>query len=73
MCGIFAYISDSSEDIVKLNVMGEKYGPGIEDSCRFVFDYANPIVISQTDGRVWLERVKVWEHENNYAEYVWVK
>ena len=41
------------EDIVKLNVMPEGYGPGIEDSCRYVFDYANPQIISQTNGRVW--------------------
>ena len=61
------------EDIVKLNVMPEEYGPGIEDSCRYVFDYANPEIISQTNGRVWIERVRIWEHENNYAEYVWVK
>ena len=58
---------------VNLNVMPEGYGPGIEDSCRYVFDYANPQIISQTNGRVWLERVRIWEHENNYAEYVWVK
>ena len=61
------------EDIVKLNVIPEGYGPGIEDSCRYVFDYANPEIINQTSGRVWLERVRIWEHENNYAEYVWVK
>ena len=62
-----------NEDIVKLTVMPEGYGPGIEDSCRYVFDYANPEIINQTSGRVWLERVRIWETENNYAEYVWVK
>ena len=61
------------EDIISLNVMPEEYGPGIEDSCRFVFDYANPIILNQTEGRVWLERVRIWETEKNYAEYVWVK
>ena len=61
------------EDIVKLNVIPEGYGPGIEDSCKYVFDYANPEIINQTQGRVWIERVRIWEHENNYAEYVWVK
>ena len=61
------------EDIIKLNVMPEEYGPGIEDSCKFVFDYANPIILNQTAGRVWLERVRIWETEKNYAEYVWVK
>jgi hypothetical protein len=61
------------EDIISLNVMPKDYGPGIEDSCKYVFDYANPVIISQTDGRVWLERVRIWETEKNYAEYMWVK
>ena len=54
---------------VNLNVMPEGYGPGIEDSCKWVFDNVEPIIIEKTNGRVWLDCVRVYEHENNWAQY----
>ena len=55
---------------VNLNVMPEGYGPGIEDSCKYVYDKVNPMIKEKTDSRVEITRVEIWEHENNHAEYV---
>ena len=57
------------EDIIKLNVMPKEYGPGIEDSCKWVFDNVSPMITEKTNGRVWLDCVRVYEHENNWAQY----
>ena len=54
---------------VNLNVMPEGYGPGIEDSCKWVYDNVNRMVSEKTLGRVWIKKVRVYEHENNWAEY----
>ena len=55
---------------VNLNVMPEGYGPGIEDSCKWVYDWVNPMIQEKTNGRVWIDKVRVYEHENNWAEYI---
>ena len=54
-----------------INVMdvAKGYGPGIEQSCKFVYDHVNPMIIEATDGKAWLEKVEVWEHELNSAYY----
>ena len=52
-----------------LNILPEEYGPGIEDSCKYVYDNINPIIKEKTDGRVWIDKVRVYEHDNNWAEY----
>ena len=49
--------------------MPEGYGPGIEDSCKWVFDNVDPMIIEKTNGRVWLDCVRVYEHEKNWAQY----
>ena len=54
---------------VNLNVMPEGYGPGIEDSCKWVFDNVSPMIHEKTNGRAWLHCVRVYEHENNWAQY----
>ena len=54
---------------VNLNIMFEGYGPGIEDSCKYVYDNINPMIQKKTKGRVWIEKVRVYEHENNWSEY----
>ena len=54
---------------VNLNILPEGYGPGIEDSCKWVYDNVNPMITEKTNGRVWIEKVRVYEHENNWAEY----
>ena len=55
--------------VAYLNIMPKGYGPGIEDSCKYVYDKVNPMIKEITDGRVWIEKVRVYEHENNWAEY----
>ena len=52
-----------------INIMPQEYGPGIEDSCKFVYDYINPMIQQKTNNRVWIDKVRVYEHENNWAEY----
>ena len=54
---------------VNINVMPEGYGPGIEDSCKWVYDNVNPMIHEKTNNRVWLKNVRVYEHENNWADY----
>ena len=53
---------------ININVMYDPYGPGIEQSCLFVFDNVNDL-INQKSNRVWVEKVEIWEHENNSAYY----
>ena len=55
---------------IYLNVLDDGYYPGIEESCRYLYDKLNPIVKDKTNNRVEITRVEVWEHENNHAEYV---
>ena len=49
--------------------MSEGYGPGIEDSCKYVYDTVNLMITEKTLGRVWIQKVRVYEHENNWSEY----
>lgn len=53
--------------IINLNVVPKPYGPGIEQSAHWVFDIVNAEIISQSKGRVFVEKVQIWEHENNSA------
>ena len=55
--------------VAYLKIMPKEYGPGIEDSCRYVYDCINPMITEKTNNRVWIEKVRVYEHENNWAEY----
>lgn len=45
------------------------WGPGIEGSCKWVYDTLNPMVESKTEGRVRISKVEIWEHESNSASY----
>ena len=58
-------------DGINLNVMdvGKGYGPGIEASCKFVFDNINPKIKELTNNRVWIDNVEIYEHEFNSAIY----
>jgi 6-pyruvoyltetrahydropterin/6-carboxytetrahydropterin synthase len=40
-------------------------GPGIEGSCKHVFENIQPIISEKTRGRVHISKVEIWEHENN--------
>lgn len=54
---------------IDINVMdvNKGYGPGIEGSCKFVYDHVNEMIKEKTCGRVWVKSVEIWEHENNSA------
>jgi 6-pyruvoyltetrahydropterin/6-carboxytetrahydropterin synthase len=56
---------------VSLNVMDVTigHGPGIEGSCKFIYDLTQPMIDKKTNGRVWISQVEIWEHENNSAIY----
>lgn len=56
---------------IHLNVMDvtKGWGPGIEASCKFLFDNLNPTVIKMTQGRCWIESIEIFEHEMNSAIY----
>lgn len=58
--------------LIDLNIMNVKNGwtPAIEGSCKFVFDYVQPIIHHKTNGRVHIAKVEIWEHENNSACYI---
>ncbi len=57
---------------IDLNVMdvSKGHGPGIEGSCKFVFDYLNDMIVKQSNGRCWVQSIEIFEHENNSALYI---
>ena len=55
---------------ILLNVLPEGYYPGIEESCRYLYDMLNPKIKTKTNNRVEITRVEIWETEKNQAEYV---
>lgn len=55
----------NSEGVVDLRVMSD--GVGIEKFAEWCFDTADEFVKDLTDGRCWVEKVEVFEHENNSA------
>lgn len=56
---------------VNMNVMDitKGWGPGIEASCKFIFDNVNFKILELTSNRVWIDNVEVFEHEFNSAIY----
>lgn len=58
--------------LIDLNIMdaSKGHGPGIEQSCKFIFDYLNPLIEQRSNGRCWVHSIEIWEHENNSAIYV---
>ena len=54
---------------IDINILPTEYGPGIEDSCKYIYDNINPMIVNKTDDRVWVEKIRVYEHENNWAEF----
>ena len=56
---------------MSINIMDvdKGWGPGIEASCKFVYDHVQPIIAQKTNGRVTLTKVEIWEHERNSAVY----
>jgi 6-pyruvoyltetrahydropterin/6-carboxytetrahydropterin synthase len=61
------YFQDlASDDICDLRIMD---GVGIEKFAEWCFDIADHHVGSMTKNRCWVDRVEVFEHENNSAAY----
>lgn len=56
---------------VDLRVMSR--GVGIERTAEFCFETADLIIRGATDGRCWVTKVEVWEHEKNSAIYEYSK
>ena len=54
---------------LNIQVTTEGYGPGIEDSCKWIYDNVNPMIQEKTNNRVWIQKVRVYEHEKNWADY----
>ena len=56
---------------MNINIMDvtKGWGPGIEASCKFVFDHVSPLIDKKTEGSVKLVQVEIWEHERNSAVY----
>ena len=59
------------KEAIDLNIMNVErgWGPGIESSCKFLYDIIQPYIKEVTDQRVWIKKVQIWEHENNSASY----
>lgn len=61
------------EGVLSITVIPEddrEWGPGIEGSCKMLYDTFNPIIQQRTNGRVSILKVEVWEHDNNSAFYI---
>lgn len=56
---------------ININVMdaSKGYGPGIEQSCKYIFDYVDEWIYNRTHQRCWVQSVKISEHENNWSMY----
>ena len=53
--------------LIQLRVFDQ--GVGIERTAKVVFDIAQQYIGSLTNGRCWVEKVEVFEHEDNSATY----
>ena len=56
----------NDDDIVDLRIMD---GVGIEKFAEYCFNTANNFIKESTEGRCWVDKVEVFEHENNSAIY----
>jgi len=56
-----------SRGLIQLRIMDK--GVGIERAAETVFELADKHVRSLTDGRCWVDKVEVFEHEDNSAVY----
>ena len=57
--------------IMDINVLDvtKGWGPGIEASCKHIYDNVANLIHVKTDGRVKIVKVEIWEHERNSAVY----
>ena len=57
--------------IIQLRVM--EHGVGIERSAEWVYHRASKYIDDLTQGRCWVNKVEVFEHEDNSATYEFIK
>ena len=55
-------------EIIDLRVFDD--GVGCEKFAKYIADFLQEIVHNETDGRVKVHKVQVWEHNDNMAEYI---
>ena len=55
---------------IDINILPEWSGPSIEKSCLYVYKHINDGIHMRSEGKVWVNKVRIYEHENNWAEYV---
>lgn len=55
--------------LLNLNIMdtNKGYGPSIEQSCKFVADFADNYIKKETNNRCFLVEVNIWEKQDNKA------
>lgn len=53
-------------EVLDLRVMD---GVGIEKFAEYCFTISNNVILEQSEGRCWVDKVEVFEHENNSAIY----
>ena len=61
------FIELNKKNIIDLRIMKE--GVGIEMFAKYCGDKANEFIRNLTSNRCWVEKVEVWEHEQNSAIY----
>jgi len=61
------FIDLNKKGIIDLRIM--KDGVGIEKFAEYCFNKADEFVRNFTSNRCWVEKVEVWEHEQNSATY----
>ena len=46
---------------------GRGWSTTLEDSCQFIYDHINPIVLDASGGRARIIRIEIWEKGDNRA------
>jgi len=61
-----------AKNLIQLTIVDDKPGwnPGMEGSCKYLYDNIQPIVSEKTNGRVKIVKIEVSEHENNSAIFI---
>jgi 6-pyruvoyltetrahydropterin/6-carboxytetrahydropterin synthase len=66
----FLVLHDAGGCNINIMDIRQGWGPGIEGSCKFLYDQIQPMISEKTNYRVRIASVRVWEHENNSAYYI---
>tara|TARA_R110000772_G_scaffold238507_1_gene350487 strand:- start:280 stop:642 length:363 start_codon:yes stop_codon:yes gene_type:complete len=65
------FVELAERKIIQLRVMED--GVGIERTAEYVYKLTDKYVDQATGGRCWVNKVEVFEHDNNSATYSWEK